>query len=115
MTPELTAVHRVRRANQRGLARKACAAGLVRSATSLGSRFAQTRGRTASGSNATGWGTYSPDGLHVISVFGSGVGIGWDVDPADSERAACAVANRELTPAEWHDFVPERSYRRICS
>jgi hypothetical protein len=51
----------------------------------------------------------------VISVVGSGVGIGWDVDPADWERAACAVTNRELTPAEWHDFVPERSYRPICS
>ena len=66
------------------------------------------------GSNTSGWGTYFPDGRHVISVFGSGVGVVWDVDPADWERAACAVANRELTPAEWHDFVPERSYRRSC-
>jgi WD40 repeat protein/DNA-binding SARP family transcriptional activator len=66
------------------------------------------------GSNTNGWGTYFPDGRHVISVFGSGVGVVWDVDPADWERAACAVANRELTPAEWDDFVPERSYRRIC-
>ena len=66
------------------------------------------------GSNTTGWGTYFPDGRHVISVFGSGVGVVWDVDPADWERAACAIANRELTPAEWHDFVPERGYRRVC-
>jgi WD40 repeat protein/DNA-binding SARP family transcriptional activator len=66
------------------------------------------------GSNTGGWGTYFPDGRHVISVFGSGAGVVWDVDPADWELAACAVANRELTPAEWHDFVPERGYRRIC-
>ncbi|HST17364.1 MAG TPA: BTAD domain-containing putative transcriptional regulator [Gaiellaceae bacterium] len=66
------------------------------------------------GSNTTGWGTYFPDGRHVISVFSSGVGVVWDVDPADWQRAACAIADRELTPAEWHDFVPERGYRRVC-
>jgi len=67
------------------------------------------------GSNTTGWGTYFPNGRHVVSVFGSGVGVVWDVDPADWEREACAVANRELTPAEWHDSVPERGYRRVCA
>ena len=66
------------------------------------------------GSDTTGWGTYFPNGRHVISVFDSGTGVIWDVDPADWERAACRVANRELTPAEWRDFIPERGYRRVC-
>jgi WD40 repeat protein len=67
------------------------------------------------GSTESGWGTYFPDGRHVVSVSGSGWGVVWDVDPADWERAACSVANRELTAAEWHDFVPERGYRRVCA
>ena len=66
------------------------------------------------GSNTDGWGTYFPDGRHVVSAFRSGAGVVWDVDPADWERAACSIANRELTPAEWHSFVPERGYRRVC-
>jgi WD40 repeat protein len=66
------------------------------------------------GSSESGWGTYFPDGRHVVSVSGSGAGVVWDVDPRDWERAACAVANRELTPAEWRGFVPERGYRRVC-
>jgi WD40 repeat protein/DNA-binding SARP family transcriptional activator len=67
------------------------------------------------GSTTGGWGTYFPDGRHVVAVFGSGVGVVWDVDPADWERAACAIANRQLTHQEWHDFLPERHYRSVCT
>ena len=66
------------------------------------------------GPNTSGWGTYFPDGRHVVSVSGSGAGVVWDVDPQDWEQAACTVANRELTRAEWHGFAPERGYRRVC-
>ena len=66
------------------------------------------------GSTTGGWGTYFPDGRHVVAVFGSGAGVVWDVDPADWKRAACAIANRELTLEEWHDFLPERPYRPVC-
>ena len=66
------------------------------------------------GSTSGGWGTYFPDGRHVVAVFGSGSGVVWDVDAADWERKACAIANRQLTHQEWHDFLPERSYRSVC-
>jgi WD40 repeat protein len=78
----------------------------------LGSR--KLIGAPLPGSNAVGWGTYFSDGRHVVSVFGSGVGVVWDVDPSDWEQAACSIAHRVLTAAEWHDFVPERRYRRVC-
>jgi len=67
------------------------------------------------GSTTGGWGTYFPDGRHIVAVFGSGVGVVWDVDPADWERAACAIANRQLTHQEWHDFLAERHYRSVCT
>jgi WD40 repeat protein len=66
------------------------------------------------GAETGGWGTFFPDGKHVIAVFDSGTGVVWNVDPAAWGAHACRVANRELTHAEWKDVVPERSYRRIC-
>ena len=67
------------------------------------------------GAGTGGWGTFFPDGKQVIATFWSGIGIVWDVDPADWRAQACRVANRELTRDEWDDVVPERSYRRVCS
>ena len=85
-----------------------------REATALGPRDGQARRRAAPGADTGGWGTFFPDGKQVIATFWSGVGVVWNVDPAAWRAHACRVANRELTHVEWHDFVPERSYRRIC-
>ena len=54
---------------------------------------------------ASGW---------FIYWFGDGTGVIWNIDPASWKRQACRVANRNLTPAEWHDFLPQRSYRQVC-
>src|SRR5262249_21347341 len=67
------------------------------------------------GSSADGWGTFYPDGKHVIAVFASGTGVVWNVDPTAWAAHACRVANRNLTRAEWHDFVPGRAYRAVCA
>ena len=32
----------------------------------------------------------------------------------EQEAAACAVANRNFTRAEWQEFVPGTPYRQIC-
>jgi WD40 repeat protein len=61
-----------------------------------------------------GWGTYFPDGKRVIAVFDSGVGVVWDVDPTAWARQACRIANRDLTRAEWHDFLPNRRPASVC-
>lgn len=38
----------------------------------------------------------------------------WTVDPASWIRTACNIAGRNLTPAEWKQYLPERSYRATC-
>jgi WD40 repeat protein len=57
---------------------------------------------------------FFPDGKHVLGVFGSGTGVVWSVDPATWKAKACSVANRELTRAEWAQFLPDRGYRSVC-
>jgi WD40 repeat protein len=66
------------------------------------------------GADVQGWGTYYPDGNHVIAVFADGTGVIWTVDPTTWEAHACQVAHRNLTQAEWHDFLPQRPYRKLC-
>ena len=64
------------------------------------------------GADVQGWGTFFPDGKHVLAVFADGTGIVWNVDPAAWEAQACRVAHRDLTRAEWRDFLPEQPYRQ---
>jgi WD40 repeat protein len=66
------------------------------------------------GSNTGGWASFFPDGKHVLGVFGSRTGIVWNVDPAAWEAKACRVAGRNLTHAEWAQFLGDRSYRNVC-
>jgi WD40 repeat protein len=61
-----------------------------------------------------GWGMFSPDGKRIVTVFGSGLGVAWDVDPAAWAAQACRVADRSLTPSEWTNFLPHLRYRRTC-
>ena len=44
----------------------------------------------------------------------SGEAERWEVDPDAWSRHACRVAGRELTRAEWDEFVPDQDYRPIC-
>jgi len=39
----------------------------------------------------------------------------YSLNPADWLARACAVADRDLTPAEWRTYIPERPYRETCS
>jgi WD40 repeat protein len=61
-----------------------------------------------------GWGTYFPDGRHVVIVFDSGLGVVWNVDPGAWAEQACRIANRDLTTAERRDFLPGRASRPTC-
>jgi WD40 repeat protein len=38
----------------------------------------------------------------------------WNVDPADWIRTACAIGGRNLTRAEWRQYLPARPYRSTC-
>jgi WD40 repeat protein len=62
-----------------------------------------------------GWGTFFPDGKHVIATFNSGVGAIWNVDPAAWGSRACQVAHRDLTRAEWNTYLSGRPSRKVCA
>ena len=63
-----------------------------------------------------GWVTarFAPDGRHLFVLHDTGEAERWEVDPDAWSRHACRVAGRELTRAEWDEFVPDQDYRSIC-
>jgi WD40 repeat protein/DNA-binding SARP family transcriptional activator len=71
-------------------------------------------GSPLAASQVGGWGMFSPDGRRIVSVFGSGLGVVWDVDPSAWAAHACRVADRSLTRSEWVSFLPHVRYRRTC-
>jgi WD40 repeat protein/class 3 adenylate cyclase/molybdopterin-guanine dinucleotide biosynthesis protein len=71
---------------------------------------------TAQG-QASGWvGTaLSPDGKTLIEVYlGTGSAVTWTLDPAAWSERACVIAGRNLTEAEWAEFLPGRPYAPAC-
>lgn len=66
------------------------------------------------GADTPGWGTFFPNGKEVVATFWNGRGVVWNVDPAAWAVQACRIAHRNLTPSEWHDFLPQRPYERVC-
>ena len=67
------------------------------------------------GAGIGGWGTFFPDGKHVIAGFLSGIGVIWNVDPSGWKAHACRVAHRTLTPEEWRNFLGKRRYHSVCA
>jgi WD40 repeat protein/DNA-binding SARP family transcriptional activator len=67
------------------------------------------------GADTGGWGLFFPDGRHTIAVFNSGTGVVWNTDPVAWKAHACRVAHRNLSRAEWRDFLPEWPHRRVCT
>lgn len=58
--------------------------------------------------------SFSTDGRTLLAPSPAGV-VAWMTDPADWERAACTVAGRDLTEAEWAEELPEGTpYRSTC-
>ena len=58
---------------------------------------------------------FTPDGRPLFKLFETGAAQRWEVSLDAWSRHACAVAGRELTRAEWQEFVPDQDYRRVCS
>jgi DNA-binding SARP family transcriptional activator/WD40 repeat protein/energy-coupling factor transporter ATP-binding protein EcfA2 len=56
----------------------------------------------------------TPNGGAAIAVFDSGNGIVWPLRLGDWEERACRIAGRNLTPSEWQQFLPGRSYAAVC-
>lgn len=54
------------------------------------------------------------DGHTVMLAFADGEILSFDTDPNAWIAHACAVAGRNLTPAEWADALGDRPYRATC-
>ncbi len=58
---------------------------------------------------------FSPDGASLTSIAVDGSAQRWNVDLAAWHELACRIANRNLTPEEWSEHLPEgEPYRETC-
>jgi WD40 repeat protein len=55
----------------------------------------------------------SPDGTRVLAAMG-GTAVIWDLDVTRWKQLACRIAGRNLTPTEWHRYLPHQPYRATC-
>ena len=78
----------------------------LRSRKRLGDAFGPFRGTTPAVS-------FEPGGRLLLGLLSSAVE--WPTDVRTWERFACRAAGRDLTPAEWHDLLPNRAYHPVCS
>jgi len=55
---------------------------------------------------------FEPDG-RLLLFEPTGV-VEWPTDRPTLQRAACAIAGRDLTREEWSELLPNRPYRPVC-
>ncbi len=55
---------------------------------------------------------FEPNGRLLIPYVSNA--YEWPTDLGTWEHFACRVAGRDLTPAEWHDLLPNRPYQHVC-
>ena len=60
--------------------------------------------------------TDRPGGYRFASGSTSPLGtpMVWDIDPAHWDAMACRIAGRNLTHAEWNQYIPGRPYQTTC-
>jgi WD40 repeat protein len=63
--------------------------------------------------------SFSPDGKRLATSQTAKNHTGyqivlWDIDPTSWQARACRIANRNLTPAEWSQFIGPAPYQPAC-
>jgi WD40 repeat protein len=57
---------------------------------------------------------YSPDGKVLYSSADDGMAMIWDMDMTNWHARVCRMTNRNLTNAEWQQYVGDIFYRKTC-
>jgi WD40 repeat protein len=57
---------------------------------------------------------FLPDGQHLASTGYDGTVRVWNLDTAPLVARACTMAGRNLTQAEWNQYLPGRPYHATC-
>ena len=72
------------------------------------------------------WAEVDPSGWNLVTVAEDETVISWDMSPVGAPPVistdtsvlldrACAIVARDLTPAEWARYLPDRSYAPTCT
>jgi WD40 repeat protein len=59
--------------------------------------------------------SFHPDGTRMSAVDERGQIVRWETRPGAWIDRACAIAGRDLTPAEWDTYLPGVEYERTCT
>jgi DNA-binding SARP family transcriptional activator/WD40 repeat protein/energy-coupling factor transporter ATP-binding protein EcfA2 len=83
-------------------------------------RLSHWDGRTGAylGSASVDWDgdpAFSKDDSQLLFAGETGTVMSWNLDPASWVAAACRIAGRDLTPAEWRTYVPARPFVPVCA
>ena len=70
--------------------------------------------RLAADPGSTATAAFAPDGAGLLAVDDGGGAFTWPMALTNWERRACSLAGRNLTRAEWAQFVSGPHYASVC-